>query len=243
MKITVALIIAGATILIGFSVLANPKDSQVIYPLGVDDVLSYQEKPVIFSEYGVIISTQGRKCNKPVYHPTIIARYAFDLHAEYVKTREVDLIKRALQQTDYIAKILIENCEKPALLKYPYSGSYGLKPGWGSAMGQGLAIGALSLLKSDSDQPDTYSAGIQCGLRAFEVDVFEGGLLTALSPSEWWYEEYPAPQRPQVLNGHIFALSGLWLATLDGNTDPRTRIHHFEIADSYFACMEQGSVI
>lgn len=198
--------------------IANERsETSAVYPLGVDPVDKYTKVPFSFDKDGVLQIADQKYGDQPIYHPTSIARYALDLHADLVKTADSSLLDKALAQTDYLAKEMLGGCDTISLLRYPYPGSYNLKPGWGSAMGQGLAIGALSLLYTSSSDRKLYERAINCGLKAFEVDVFDGGVQTALDTEAWWYEEYPAPQRPRVLNGHIFALSGLYAASKIGN--------------------------
>jgi len=187
------------------------------YPLGVDSLETYKSDKFDIDESGVLLSARGRKWATPIYHPTIIARYSIDLYTASIVEGNTALIDRALVQTRYLADTLVNRCDGLPILEYPYPGSYGLEPGWGSAMGQGVAVAALTLLRPFSGMEQHYSEAIDCALVPFEIDVLDGGFLTHLEESGNWYEEYPTAERPRVLNGHIFALSGLWLAAESGS--------------------------
>jgi len=96
-------------------------------------------------------------------------------------------------------------------IPYKYAWVYDLKPGWKSAMGQGLAIKTLTQeyqLTHDS----VYLAKIELFLNLFYKTVDEGGITYKTNQNEWWFEEYAQEKglKPHILNGMMYALHGLY---------------------------------
>jgi hypothetical protein len=202
------------------SIVANSRSLDSSPPDPLDSrIEAYQSDEYIFDVRGIIQPVRGRKWSEPIYHPTVISRYAMGLYRHWLETGDGEAIREALIQTDYLVSQL--QCEENgfAILQYDYPGSFGLSPGWHSAMGQGLAIAALSQLAPFSDRQIDYRAAMDCARAAFPKDVLDGGFLTIIDEDAWWYEEYPAVSRPKVLNGHIFSLVGLWYLAKDGDVD------------------------
>lgn len=89
---------------------------------------------------------------------------------------------------------------------------YGLKAPWVSGMAQGLGIEVLVLAhKITSD--DKFINAARKALDAFATPIKKGGVLHIdENDGCWWYEEYASPDsiRSHVLNGHVFALEGIY---------------------------------
>lgn len=80
-----------------------------------------------------------------------------------------------------------------------------------SGMTQGLAIELLTNAYNYTKN-EKYINYAKEGLNAFSIDINEGG-VTYKDANGWWYEEYAQPNmniQPRVLNGHIFALLGIY---------------------------------
>jgi hypothetical protein len=95
-------------------------------------------------------------------------------------------------------------------LPYP---PYTIHPPWRSAMAQGLAIDVLS--KAYNITSDTeYLDSAKKLLNAFFVDVKDGGVSYIPQDLDdgWWYELLANDQgiEPRILNGHMFALLGVY---------------------------------
>jgi heparosan-N-sulfate-glucuronate 5-epimerase len=87
---------------------------------------------------------------------------------------------------------------------------YNLTAPWRSAMAQGQCIQVLvRAYKVTGD--DNYLELARKALNAFYVEVENGG-VTLKGDGGWWYEEYAdeGGANPRVLNGHIFALEGIY---------------------------------
>jgi len=91
---------------------------------------------------------------------------------------------------------------------YPY---YGLKAPWLSGMAQGQALEVLLAAYEITDN-EVYLENARLAANTLAVAVDDGGSATYLENGAIWFEEYAqagvAP--PRVLNGHNFALEGLW---------------------------------
>ena len=96
----------------------------------------------------------------------------------------------------------------PYEFEYPY---YNLEPPWYSGMAQGLGIEVLLAAYVVSGEGEYLDAAILAG-KAMEIEVRNGGVSTKVANDALWFEEYASAnaEPPYVLNGHIFALEGLW---------------------------------
>jgi hypothetical protein len=90
---------------------------------------------------------------------------------------------------------------------YPY---YGITRPWRSGMAQGHAIELLVAAYRLTGHNDYRQTAVEAA-NALEVPIDRGGTAVMDGPGIW-FEEYASPtcRPPQVLNGHNFALNGLW---------------------------------
>jgi len=89
---------------------------------------------------------------------------------------------------------------------------YNLNPPWVSGMAQGLGIKVLVLAYKETGNEEFIKLAFDA-LKAFIVPVEEGGVLQVdENDGGYWYEEYAnsSSVRSYVLNGHIFALEGIY---------------------------------
>jgi hypothetical protein len=85
----------------------------------------------------------------------------------------------------------------------------GMYAPWVSAMAQGQAMSALLRAWQLTGDP-RYRASAERALRAFEIPLDEDGVRCEGPGGGVWFAEYPKQATPRVLNGHIYALYGLW---------------------------------
>jgi len=93
---------------------------------------------------------------------------------------------------------------------------YSCDPPWLSAMSQGLALPVLyQAYKMTGDE--SYLQTGSKAINSFLIKVEDGGILRYLDGS-LWYEEYAGSKESYVLNGYIFAISGLeyWSEHVNG---------------------------
>jgi hypothetical protein len=74
-------------------------------------------------------------------------------------------------------------------------------------MAQGLGISVLLRAWQATDDPK-YLRAAEKSLEIFKIPVDHGGIADKKGP-ETWFQEYPGAS-DSVLNGHIWALFGLW---------------------------------
>lgn len=92
---------------------------------------------------------------------------------------------------------------------FPYE-HYNLTPPWRSAMAQGQCIQVL-VRAYELTGESSYLELARKALGAFYVEVENRG-VTLKGDEGWWYEEYAGEggANPRVLNGHIYALVGIY---------------------------------
>lgn len=116
----------------------------------------------------------------------------------------VNFLKSWAKEKKYKEKTLL-------LAPYNFSWSkYGLEPGWVSGMAQGHIIEAMVATYKITDD-ESYLETAENFANAFYVPVKNGG-VTVQTENGPWFEEYAQPgKKPSfALNGHIFALEGLY---------------------------------
>jgi O-antigen/teichoic acid export membrane protein len=101
---------------------------------------------------------------------------------------------------------------------YPY---YGIQQPWRSAMAQGHAIEVLLAAYLLTNRAE-YLTTAEAGANGMVLPIDPGG-TAIVEGSGLWFEEYASDSGPppHVLNGHNFALEGLWhLAQFDASYQP-----------------------
>jgi hypothetical protein len=95
---------------------------------------------------------------------------------------------------------------------YPYpfaSEKYGLPDGWLSAMAQGEIVSLL--LRAEKLFPgEGYGEAALAAAEPFRYTLAEGGVVWRSTAGDCFLEEYAGTPPSHVLNGHIFALWGLY---------------------------------
>ncbi|MBV8363178.1 MAG: hypothetical protein JO193_01290 [Candidatus Eremiobacteraeota bacterium] len=153
---------------------------------------------------GVLLTLRGA-----FYHPIRIAQYALHSHSRWIETRSGAAFRAFVAQAQWLRdhqqeRHGISGC-------YPFTFSwprYGAASGWISAMAQGEAISVL--LRADEMLPrEGYFDAALRAAAPFQADVREGGVVWQ-SRDDTFFEEIAVPRAAHVLNGHIFAMFGLW---------------------------------
>ena len=96
----------------------------------------------------------------------------------------------------------------PYEFDYPY---YKIKSPWYSGMAQGHGIEVLLAAYILTGEKRYLDNAILAG-KAMQIDIANGGTASKIGNSALWFEEYASAnaEPPFVLNGHIYALNGLW---------------------------------
>ena len=143
----------------------------------------------------------GRQIN-----PVTVAQYGLNNWELYLQTQDMQYSDVVKIQSNW----LVDHQEEG---KWTYNFEIkerSLQKGWISAMAQGQAI-SLLLRTWQLSEDSLYFRSAQEAFDIFWLTLDQGGVSFVESDSSVWFEEYPNRLNPShVLNGHIWALFGLW---------------------------------
>lgn len=152
------------------------------------------------------------------YNAITVAQYGLDRLTKWTRTGQEILLEETRQAGDW----LVEHCEEyrrgVGAWVYRYDlPFYGPKAPWISAMAQGEAISLLLRLWLVEGK-ESYLRTARRAFAAFRLSIERGGIVATFPDGTPVFEEFPTTPPPHVLNGHIFALLGVydfWRATGD----------------------------
>lgn len=157
-----------------------------------------------YDENGIVI----RKSDS-VYFPTLIIRTALTSYYQYAKTGEKKAEEIFLAHSEWLKDNLYIIGEKYGFWVFTnYSESYKLKPGWTSAMSQGMGVG-VCLMAYRLTKDNEYLNVVDLALKGFYVPIEYGGFKRDFNGG-LWFEEYPTKTPSYTLNGFIFGIAGLY---------------------------------
>lgn len=143
----------------------------------------------------------GRQIN-----PVTVAQYGLNNWELYLQTQESQYRNVFIIQSNW----LVDHQEEGRWTYNFKIKERSLQKGWISAMAQGQAI-SLLLRTWQLTEDSLYFRSAQEALGVFQLTLDQGGVSFIESDSSIWFEEYPNRLNPShVLNGHIWALFGLW---------------------------------
>jgi hypothetical protein len=153
------------------------------------------------------------------YNPTIVCNYALDYYNKMEPGKHSKLTENFFYCTTWLADNLtfIDN---KALYRFnwqqPWYDSVGVP--FTSGMTSGLAIQVFTEAYRLTKSP-AYLTYAKALIRGYFIPIAAGG-FTYKDSNGWWYEELAdtAMHTPRILDGHIFAITGLyeyWRATKD----------------------------
>jgi hypothetical protein len=182
------------------------------------------------------MTTNYKFADKPMVNPVHNAQKALldaeaHLIAKYFENKKVYLVqedhsideKNILKIADwFIGFYKPETINGVEVVRLPYNfdyPSYDLKAPWYSGMAQGLAL-VVQMAAYDLTKDEKYlNFGRLLG-NMYDIKVKDGGVKVEVEGG-YWYEEYAdqtmeESKYPLVLNGHNFALDGMfWLEQFD----------------------------
>jgi hypothetical protein len=211
-----------------------PEEAETL-DLGGFDVSGYTPRPVEVLPYGsrfidvttAPVDTTGvaiyrDKFGRRFNHPVAMAQYALSALSEYRVTRDPIWLDRAIANAQ---RLIDTHTDRDGAMwfTYPFHWTYykrTLKAPWYSGMAQGTALSLFTRLAQEQPKVARW--------RDAADRVFAGFLQPYSGTRPWstivdhhhlWFEEYAGNQPPLlVLNGHVFALYGLYdYFTLTGN--------------------------
>lgn len=183
-----------------------------LYQLSNDSIVIYSE--TVTDQQGIpFVKYKEAKGIQPgeVYNPTIVSNYA------------IDYFKKIETGTDGSANVKFYNCiawlsqnmtlkDSFAIFEFKWRQTFYDSVGapWTSGMTSGRAMEAFTLAyQLDKNQEHLKNA--QSLLRGFYQPIQSGG-FTYKEKNGWWFEEFADSNlhTPRVLDGHIFAMMGVY---------------------------------
>ena len=189
----------------------SPELGEYYFIMTEEQMLTGHSQQYHFDEKGIpIIPTYiDVEEQRMVYYPISIGQYGLAIWDTYLRTQSETDKKRFLN----IAEWFFNNKTEDSKLGYYWltdveKPAYRIKRPWKSAFSQSRAINIM-LRAFQLTNDDKYEVASSNALKLFQYSVSDGGITTFLKEGPF-YEEYPADVPVLVLNGHIFALCGIY---------------------------------
>ncbi len=158
-----------------------------------------------FNSEGVPVVDYGEDIGRQI-NPVTVAQYGLNNWELYLQTQESQYSDVVIIQSNW----LVDHQEEGKWTYHFEIKERSLQKGWISAMAQGQAI-SLLLRAWQLTEDSLYFRSAQEAFSIFRLTLDQGGVSFIESDSSIWFEEYPNRLNPShVLNGHIWALFGLW---------------------------------
>lgn len=174
-----------------------------------------ETRPPEVDEYGIPVNDYTRKLlirgvTGRTYNPLTVSHWVLGAYDDWLATGEREHYELFLRRADW----LVENqvLKRGAGWWYytvRWGPPYNVRPPWASAMAQGFALSGLIRAYQETGK-SVYRQAAQQALKSFEVSVTEGGITSRDEFGNVFYEEVPSQPPHHILNGHIFALFGLY---------------------------------
>lgn len=144
------------------------------------------------------------------YYPISVGQYGLALFHSCLKTDSAEKRAQFLRIADWFAKNAQHDDRLGAfwLTDVPKP-EYRVFSPWKSAFAQSRALSILMRAWQLTGKNDYYTLAGEA-LEPFYFDIREGGVTANLYEQRPFYEEYVAAEPTMVLDGHIFALFGLF---------------------------------
>ena len=191
--------------------LHNPELGEYYFIMTEAQMRAGHSQQYHFDEQGIPIIPSYIDVAEPrmLYYPISIGQYGLAIWNTWLHNRNDADRRRFMSIADWFVKnaVLDErlgaywltDVEKPA---------YQIMRPWKSAFSQARAVNILMRAFQLTKDP-RYDELAEQALLPFQYAVQDGG-VTTYTKSGPFYEEYPADMPVLVLNGHIFALCGLY---------------------------------
>jgi heparosan-N-sulfate-glucuronate 5-epimerase len=144
------------------------------------------------------------------YYPISIGQYGLALFHSYLNTNSTDKHAHFLRIADWFVKNAKHDNRLGAFWLTDVSKpEYHVFSPWKSAFAQSRALSILLRAWQLTAKIDYYTLACRA-LEPFCFDIRDGGVTANLHEQRPFYEEYAAAEPTMVLDGHIFALFGLF---------------------------------
>jgi hypothetical protein len=165
-----------------------------------------------------VLQTAWDGHDDPVYHPVNLAQYALYMIESYRTTGEQEYLDRAVANG---TELLAGADDHDGALWFPYGFDYTLHGDpamtltapWHSGMAQGQALSLFVRLHQETGE-DRWQDAAHATFETFTArqGETEGPWFAHVLDGHLWFEEYVDEAVPptQVVNGHIYAMFGLY---------------------------------
>ena len=146
------------------------------------------------------------------YQPIGVAQYALGNFALYLDTGVNDYKSAFFAQVNWLMDNMKITSAGTAVWEFDYNflpRQYDLTLPWISSMAQGQIISVL-LRANRLTKDQNYLDAAENALKTFHRSISEGGVAWTNDEGFTFYEEYPSNPLSHVLNGHIFAMFGVY---------------------------------
>ena len=144
------------------------------------------------------------------YNPTIVCNYAIAYFDRFANTKNREDSIRFFNCVEWLSSHLtVKNNYALYIFRWQQPWYDSVKTPYTSGMTAGLAVKVFTLAARLRDTAKHLSLARKL-MRGFYVPVKEGG-FTYKDADGWWYEELAdtAMHTPRILDGHIFAITGI----------------------------------
>jgi hypothetical protein len=167
---------------------------------------SLNDDGILEWDYGAHFDNLGKWAD-----PFFDSNYALALYRDWLDTgcADDDLRDKFLLQANWLVSEAQMRGDV-AVWPYPFADkNFDLGPGWVSGIGQSRIAGVLLRAEAITGSKKFHDTA-QAALRAYEVPISEGGVVT-IEDDVTWIEEMADPKGRsfKVLNGHITGLAGI----------------------------------
>ena len=145
------------------------------------------------------------------YNPTIVGNFALDYFQAFEKTGDSATFRKFMNCARSLQDSLTQ-IPAGALYRFLWQQPWypEVPAPFTSGMSSGRALEVFSQAFAATQDSSFYHSGQQL-IKGYFLPIDSGG-FTIQEPSGWWYEMVAAPrvETPRVLDGHMFALAGLF---------------------------------
>ena len=182
------------------------------YLLFTDDLAKLNELIVGFDESGIPLNRSYIDVDDEGFHyyPISIGQVALSIFNNYNRTGNPSKIEHFLKVADWF----VENAEHTHAIGTYWTTNvpkpeYQIEGVWKSAFAQSRALSVLMRAWQHTGENRYLEVSAQA-LKPFGIDIADGGVAIRRKDADIFYEEYVASVPTRVLDGHCFALFGLY---------------------------------
>lgn len=163
-----------------------------------------------FDDYGIPLLDYHGKIGKQ-YNPIAISQYALGNYNLFKRKKDARYKNAFYLCSDWLVEKLEENKHGLMVWNHYFDFEYKitLKSPWYSALAQGQGISVLVRAYLESGNPK-YKIAAEKAYKAFNLDIFHGGVRFIDRKGDIWFEEYIVDPPTHILNGFIWALWGIY---------------------------------